>query len=282
MKYVFFGSPRFAEIVLKQLIDAGMPPTAVVANPDRPVGRKQTMTAPPTTLLARDRVPHVKIFQPENLTAISSELRAMNADFFVVAAYAKIIPKAILDIPRLGTLGVHPSLLPKYRGASPIQSAIQNGEKETGTTIYLMDEKMDHGHIVAKDVLPVVGDANYTQLEEELARLSGKLLVKTIPNFVAGKITPRLQDETQATFTKKFKTEDGFIDERELAAAEQGDGEKAKIILQKINALNPEPGAWTMRNGKRLKLLKAKIDGDKLVLLETQREGEKAKTIRYP
>jgi methionyl-tRNA formyltransferase len=275
MKYVFFGTPRFAEMVLHELIAAGLSPTAVVCNPNRPVGRKKTITPPPVKILADAN--HISIFQPELLDAkFEKEIAALKPDFFIVAAYAKIIPRNVLDIPRLGTLGTHPSLLPKYRGASPIQSAILAGESETGVTIYLMDAKMDHGPILAQDVMPMRGDENYLDLEAKLAQLGGKLLAKTIPDFFAGKIKPIEQNHAEATFTKKFTTEDGFVDEQDLAKAERGEGDPV-AIYRKILALNPEPGAWTVRDGKRLKLIEAKLVGGTLHLAMTQREGEKAK-----
>jgi methionyl-tRNA formyltransferase len=269
MKYIFFGTPRFAEIILGELLRE--PPVAIVCNPDRPFGRKKIITAPATKALAEKN--NITVFQPEtmaDLLALKPNLEALQPDFFVVAAYAKIIPQAILDIPRMGTLGVHPSLLPKYRGASPIQSAILNGETETGSTIYLMDEKTDHGPIISQEKLPAILDMSYLELEKKLAELSGTLLLKTIPNFFAGNITPRVQDESEATLTKKFKTEDGFIDADELTSTV-----KATEMLRKIRGLNPEPGAWTIQHGKRIKLLKAKIYEGRLVLLETQREGER-------
>lgn len=285
MKYIFFGTPRFAKIVLEGLIDAGISPIALVCNPDRPVGRKKTITPPPTKILTIEKSADIDIMQPEKIDEVfMKRLEALEPDFFVVAAYAKILPKAILDIPRLGTLGVHPSLLPKYRGASPIQSAILSGEAETGVTIYLIDEKMDHGPIFIQETLAIPGgvpasDLPYTDLEEHLATLGSKLLVRTIPGFLEEKIKPRIQDESQATFTKKFKTEDGFVEAANLRDASAGNEKKAREILRKINALNPEPGVWTMQDGKRIKLLKAKQDGNRLVLLETQKEGERPKLI---
>lgn len=273
MKYVFFGTPQFAEIILDQLIIAGMLPVALVCNPDRPVGRKKTITPPATKARAiQSDASSIDILQPEILDEnVIKRLRAFEPDFFVVAAYAKILPKTILDIPRLGTLGVHPSLLPKYRGASPIQSAILAGETETGASIYVMDEKMDNGPILLSEKLsfdPVT--INYTMLEEKLALLSAKTLIKVIPDFFAGNIEGKPQDAARATFTKKFKTEDVFIDEKELRAAENGDEKKARALLHMINAFDPEPGAWTMRDGKRVKLVSAKIVGGRLVLTETR------------
>lgn len=278
MSYVFFGTPRFAEIVLERLFAAGMPPAAVVCNPDRPLGRKKIIAPPPVKRLALSRAPHAAVFQPEALDEnFIKELRAMKPDLFVVAAYAKIIPQAVLVIPARGAIGVHPSLLPKYRGAAPIQSAIMNGERETGVTLYLMDEKMDHGPILARASVPLdARRTDYAALERALAELGGDLLVKTLPAAAAGRAAaPEPQDETQATYTKKFATDDGRVDETDLARAERGDAELAAAIVRKINALTPEPGVWTVRAGKRVKLLKAAVENGRLKLLVTQREGEK-------
>ena len=284
MKYVFFGTPRFAAIIIDRLIRAGMPPAALVCNPDRPVGRKKIITPPPTKLVTAEDAgtgAATTIFQPEKLDAAFIEiLRALQPDFFVVAAYAKIIPRDVLNIPRLGTLGTHPSLLPKYRGASPIQSVLLAGEKETGTTIYAMDEKMDHGAIYEQRHLAIAEGENYPGLEEKLAQLSADALIATIPDFYAGKIQPRIQDESEATFTKKFTGEDGFVSADDLRAAESGNNTPlARSIFFKINALNPEPGCWTVDNGVRVKLLKANLKNDALKMTVTQREGEKPKSI---
>ena len=269
MKYVFFGTPRFAEIILGRLIEADMAPAALVCNPDRPAGRKKVMTPPLTKQRAvKSDATFIDILQPEVLDEnFIKRLKAIDPDFFVVAAYAKIIPQTVLDIPRLGTLGVHPSLLPKYRGASPIQSVILHGEHETGAAIYLMDQKMDHGPILASERLvfdPLT--TKYADLQEKLAELSADLLIKTVPSFLEGKTSPHEQDHSQATFTKKFVTDDAFIDEKDIADAENGDAEKARMIVYKINAFDPEPGAWTMRGGKRIKLISAKIADGRLII----------------
>jgi len=295
MKYVFFGSPRFAAIILGSLIEAGMPPVALVCNPDRPVGRKQIITPPLTKqeifeAAERSGVSSaITILQPEKLDERFIEhLRALAPDFFIVAAYAKIIPQAVLDIPLLGTLGTHPSLLPKYRGASPIQSALLAGDAITGTTLYAMDAKMDHGAIYAQREWPIAQGTNYLSLEAQLAALSADTLIKVIPDFYAGKLTPQEQDESRATFTKKFVTQDGFVDEKDLedatgknsGADTNSDEEKARTIFNKINALNPEPGCWTIRDGKRTKLLEAQINiHGSLKLLVIQEEGQKPKRL---
>jgi methionyl-tRNA formyltransferase len=276
MKYIFFGTPRFAEIVLEGLFRANLPPVALVCNPDRPVGRKKIITPPPTKVRAVNDPSDIDILQPETIDeTFLQRLQAYEPDFAVVAAYAKILPQAALALPRLGTLGVHPSLLPEYRGASPIQSAILTRTTETGTTIYRMDEKMDHGPILAQAKL-TFADETYYELEEKLAELSAQLLVKTIPGFLAGRIAPQPQDESRATFTKKFATEDGFVAAGDLKAAEQGDQKKANSILGKINAFNPEPGAWTIaEDGRRTKLLAAKLRDGALLLTLIQQDGEK-------
>lgn len=281
MKYVFFGTPRFAEIVFGGLIDAGFAPVAIVCNPDRPLGRKKIITLPPTKLLAIKTSPDIDILQPETLDdAFIKRLRALDPDFFVVAAYAKIIPQAVLDVPRLGTLGTHPSLLPAYRGASPIQSVILAGETKTGSTIYAMDAKMDHGVIFAQEEVPLDAlTATYPILEEQLAKLSARLLAATIPALLDGTAAQRVQDDSLATFTKKFTTENGFIEASELDAAIAGNSDKTELILRTINALNPEPGVWTLQNGKRVKLLEARMNGNALKLLTIQEEGQRPKQI---
>ncbi len=282
MKYIFFGTPRFAAIVLQKLLDAGMPPVAVVCNPDRPSGRRQVMTPPPVKALieeyAHEHHKQIAILQPEMLdAAFFTHVAALAPDFFIVAAYAKILPQLILEIPRLGTIGVHPSLLPKYRGPSPIQSAILEGAHETGISLYLMDAKMDHGPTLSHIKIPLNPLAvNYYTLEGELAARGGELLAKIIPDFVDGDLEAIVQNDIDATYTKKFMTEDAHIDPHELLRAEHGDDETlAKEILRKINAFTPEPGAWTIRDAKRVKILAALMDGRKLKLTRIHREGEK-------
>jgi len=271
MRYIFFGSPEFAAIILGKLLKAGMPPILVICNPDRPAGRKKIITPPPVKQLITDNQQPIEILQPENIKDISAKIKAINADVFIVAAYAKILPKEIIELPRLGTIGVHPSLLPKYRGSTPIQSVILNGETETGTTLFLIDEKVDHGAILATDRLPIVENDSYETLLKKLAELSGNLIVKTLPEYITGKIIPKPQNESEATYTKKIKTEDAFVDLEILQKAQDGTSpEDAKKITRKIRALNPEPGTWTIINGKRTKILEAELSEGKLKLKKIQ------------
>ncbi len=222
----------------------------------------------------------IKILQPENLSTIHNSLFNIHPDFFIVAAYAKILSKEIIEIPRLGTIGVHPSLLPKYRGASPIQSVILNGEKETGVTLYLLDDKMDRGKIVSNIKYQISGNEDYKTLEKRLAELGGNLLAEILPKFLAGEIKPITQKESEATFTRKFSTEDAFVNEKILDEATGGKNPKvAGMIYRKILALTPEPGVWTPRRAQgrtqRVKLLEAELGNGKLVLKVIQNEGQK-------
>jgi methionyl-tRNA formyltransferase len=244
MKYAFFGTPRFAAIVLEKLANAGLEPALVVCNPDRPVGRKQIVTAPPTKILAQAY--KIPVWQPEKIHAGEAKEKLAGMDFAVVAAYAKILPDEILKLPRLGMVGVHPSLLPKYRGTTPIQNAILGGEAETGTTLFMLDAKVDHGATLASAKVALTNSETYTELERILAELSGNLLVDTLPKFNTGSVDAQVQDESKATFTKKFKTEDGFVD---ILA------EDDTAVDRKIRALNPEPGAYTLIKEARIKIL---------------------------
>ena len=276
MKHVFFGTPRFAAIILEKLIGAGMPPVALVCNPDRPVGRKQIITPPPVKQLIANRKVQTEILQPENILTIRDMLFALRPDFSVVAAYAKILPKEILEIPKLGTIGVHPSLLPKYRGPSPIQSVILADEKETGVSLFLMDGRVDHGPVISHQTLVINDEDDYEALEEGLARLAADLLVETLSNFAEGKMTPLPQDESQATYSKKFTSGDAFISPEDLELATSGASpEKAIEIHRKTRALNPEPGVWTTKNGKRFKLLETGLQNYKLLLKRIQEAGKK-------
>ena len=262
-----------------------------VCNPDRPVGRKKVITAPLTKTVAQKY--GIPVLQPEKLDeSFTLHASRFTSQFAIVAAYAKIIPKDVIELFPKGVIGVHPSLLPKYRGASPIQSAILGGEKETGVTLYMLDEKMDHGKTVSSVKCQVSSNDAYETLLQKLAELSGQLLVKTLPKFVEGKMVPQAQDEARATFTKKFATQDGFVDEKDLNDALAGDAQKANEVDRKIRALNPEPGVWTyanshsewahtnkIHNGTRVKFLDAKIEDGRLVLVRILEVGGRPRSF---
>ena len=291
MNYIFFGTPEFAVIILEKLINAGFIPVAVICNPDKPVGRKKIITPPAVKQLLIEKFKDykIKILQPKILANYKLQITNYKPDFFIVAAYSKILPKEILKISRFGTIGVHPSLLPKYRGASPIQTTILNGEKETGVTLYLMDKEIDSGPILATSHLPLSNSDNYELMIKKLAESGADLLVEFLRKIepisnqqlaISNLAIP--QDESQATYTKKFKTEDAFIESQDLEKARGSIGspqetrQLAVEIDRKIRALNPEPGTWTILNGKRTKLLEAKVIDEKLKITKIQVEGKKS------
>lgn len=292
--FIFFGTPEFAADVLEKLLNRGMVPKAVVCNPDRPIGRKKIVTPPAVKLLVlehqlQDPTLNIAILQPETLDEQFIEtLKAFSPDVFVVAAYAKLLKQNVLDIPKHGTIGVHPSLLPAYRGASPMQTTLLDGVDITGTSLFLIDEKMDHGPIIAQETVQI-GTMNYIMLAKKLSEVSGELLAKVLPDFLSGKIVPQEQDHNKATFTKKFTTEDGFIDIHDIERAQMEGGDIALTIERKIRALNPEPGTWTITSAlcnmhfgqeKRVKLLEADVSMEHtLILKEIQIEGKKALKI---
>src|SRR3989344_4931969 len=203
MKFVFFGTPEFAATVLEKLIAAGYVPAAIVCNPDKQVGRKQVLTPPPTKILAGKY--GINILQPEILANYELPIANYEPDLAIIAAYGKIIPKTILDIPKHGFINIHASLLPKYRGASPIQYAILNGDKETGITIMKVDEEMDHGPLLGKSEIRISKFETYENLRQKLAILGAKLLTKIIPDYIDGKIKLVEQDHSKATFAKIIK-----------------------------------------------------------------------------
>jgi methionyl-tRNA formyltransferase len=272
MKYVFFGTPEFAAAILEKLIAAGLKPELVIANPDRPVGRKKIVTPPPTKVLAEKH--GIKTYQPLKSNIEEFKVMARNAELAVVAAYAKIIPKNIIELFPKGVIGVHPSLLPKYRGASPIQTAILNGEHETGVSLYFIDEQVDHGTILAERKIGGIEGLNYTELHDRLAAVGGELLAETLPKYLAGDYKLQPQNDKEATYTKKFDDEDGRVD---LNA------DDPVAIERKVRALNPEPGVWTIRRDgermKRMKILETKLIDGKLVLKKIQWEGKKPQML---
>lgn len=281
MKYVFFGTPEFASIILEKLIGAGFPPAVIVCNPDRPAGRKKIITPPPAKQSVLDQDESIRetiaIHQPEKVKEIEAILRAGNFDLFIIAAYGKIIPKSILEIPKFGTIGVHPSLLPKHRGSSPIQSAILEGDVETGVSLFMVDELVDHGPVVTMERLEScdINSVTYPALHDALANLGAEMLIRLLPKIGKDKIELTSQNESTATFTKKFVTEDGFVEEADLNDALRGNApDKALIIDRKIRALNPDPGAYTIRDGVRTKLLEAELHSGTLVLKKIQIAGK--------
>lgn len=272
-RFVFFGTPHFAELILDELKHAGYLPTLVVTQPDKPRGRKLIITPSPVSVWASKHA--IPVLAPEKIREHPEFLNAIKkvgAEFFVVAAYGKIISRELLDIPPRGVLNVHPSLLPKFRGPSPIPSTILAGEEETGTTIMLLDEEMDHGPILAQRVAPISLSTNdlpkASVLENTLAREGGKLLAETIPKWLSGEIAPLPQDHAHATYTKKITKADGAIDLSGDPVAN----------YRKIRAFDEWPGAYffAKRGDKtiRVRITDAHLEGDTLVITRVIPEGK--------
>jgi len=264
--FVFFGTPDIAVTVLEVLKEEGFVPTHIVTAPDRPAGRGMKMTPPPVKAWATKN--NIRVLQPENLDdSFIDVLRETRADVFVVTAYGKILPKNLLDLPTHGSLNVHPSLLPKYRGASPIESQILADDRQTGVTIMLMDEQMDHGPLLAQtqveleDWPPKIGD-----LYEALGYEGGKLLAYVLPRFVAGEIEAIPQNHKEATFCKKIKKEDGHI--------ELDDDPYTNYLKFRAYERWPRTYFFT-KDGKRAVISDGKYENGELVIKKVIPEGKK-------
>ncbi|MBI4209148.1 MAG: methionyl-tRNA formyltransferase [Deltaproteobacteria bacterium] len=256
LRVVFMGTPQFAVPALEALGASGDSVIAVVTQPDRPKGRGQKIQSPPVKVVAeRDRIP---VFQPEkirkNLEFLES-LKKLKPDLIVVAAYGMILPKEILDLARFGCINIHPSLLPKYRGAAPIPWAILNGDAKTGVTIMKLNEQMDAGDILMQKEEAIFPNDTTSTLEERLSKLGAQMLIETIQLLKMGKLVPVPQDSSKAVIIPLLKKGDGKIDW----------SESTEKIIRKVRAFNPWPGAYTPFEGKLCKIWKAKF-GDTILI----------------
>ena len=252
MKIVFMGTPDYAVNTLKALIKDGHQVAAVFCQPDKPVGRKQILTPPPVKVCALEN--NIPVFQPNTLRDGKAYeiLKEINPEVIVVVAYGKILPKEILNIPKYGCVNGHASLLPKYRGASPIQWCIVCGETKTGVTVMRMDEGMDTGDILKIVQTEIGTEETAEELFERLSVITAELLVNTLSDLEKGNITPQKQDEKNATYAPIIKKEMAKLDFKKTAAD----------IHNAVRGYYSWPCAFFMLNGKRIKVLSAKI-GDK-------------------
>ena len=236
LRIIFMGTPDLAAASLRVLLrESAFQIIAVVTQPDRPKGRDLKLQPSPVKQLALEA--GLPVLQPEKARdeKFIEQLRALQPELIAVAAFGQILPKAILELPRLGCLNVHTSLLPKYRGASPIQSAILNGDPITGVTIMQMDVGLDTGDILTQRATPIRDEDNAQTVHDRLAEMGAALLVETIHGLAAGKIAPQKQDSTQATHVAKIRKEDGNVNWNQPARA----------IWNRIRAFTPWPGAFT-------------------------------------
>ncbi len=250
-RVIFMGTPAFAVPALERLIaDERFEVVAVVTQPDRPAGRgrREPLPSPVKQVALAHQIPVLQPRRLRNNPEAIAALQALQPDVIVVVAYGLILPKAVLEIPPYGCINVHASLLPKYRGADPIAPAILHGDSETGVTIMLMDEEMDHGPILAQRSIPIRPEDTRQSLAERLAEAGAELLLQTLPRWIAGEIEPQPQDHAAATYVRLLKKEDGEIDWHQ----------PADYIARMIRAYDPWPGAYTYFKGRLLKILRAR------------------------
>ncbi|EKE25006.1 MAG: hypothetical protein ACD_5C00331G0007 [uncultured bacterium] len=265
LRTVFMGTSDLSEAILKSLIEKEYNLVGVFTKPDQKIGRKQELTSPLVKKLAEEK--KIPVFQPIKFNSEAVEsLRQLKPDLVIVAAYGKIIPSSALEIPGFGCINVHVSLLPKYRGPSPIQNALLNGETETGITIMLMDEGVDTGDILMQEKVAILPNDNTQTLTEKLSQKGADTLLKTIPLWIEQKIEPAPQDNSKATFCELIEREDGRI-YWNLSAEE---------IFNRWRALTPWPGIFTYLEGGsgliRLKLISIKIQ--RTDPIEKRKNGE--------
>lgn len=250
LRVIFMGTPQFAVPSLQRLIDAGdYAIVGVVTQPDAPAGRGRELAMSPVKRLALEH--SLLILQPERVRrpdAIAA-LRELRPDVLIVAAFGQMLPRSVLDLAPLGTLNVHASLLPRWRGAAPVTAAILAGDAQTGVTIMRLDEGMDTGDMLAQESTPILPDDTTGTLTERLAGLGADLLLRTLPRWARGEIRPQPQDAALATLCRPVKKEDGRVDWRLSAAA----------IERAVRAYTSWPGAHTTWNGRLLKMLAARV-----------------------
>ncbi|MFA6520635.1 MAG: methionyl-tRNA formyltransferase [Candidatus Paceibacterota bacterium] len=286
LNFAFFGTPDVASHTLEILKGDGYIPSLIITSPDKPKGRKMLIAPPPVKIWAEEN--NIPYIQPEKLTKkeIYNVLRTLSwadeprrailqqenmrgeqniIDFFLVVAYGKIIPEEILNIPKLGSINIHYSLLPKYRGASPVESAILNGDIETGVTIQKMVYKMDAGPIIATEKTSILPDETSPDLRKRLIKIGGELLIKTLPKLINKETEEIPQDESNATHSKKIKKEDGLIDLCDNAVKN----------YNKFRAYATWPRTFFFKDGKRILITKTKLEEGKFIIEKIIPEGGK-------
>ena len=273
MKIIFFGTPSFVVPILENLTKH-FDVIAVVTAPDRKSGRKQLLTPSPVKVFAEQH--NIQVLQPENNEEMISQLSSLNAQLNVVAAYGKIMPDTVVSAPEYGSINIHPSLLPKYRGASPIQTTILNGDTQSGITYIKMDDKMDHGPILQTIPYEITPTDTTDFLLQAMFKQSAIILPSIIERYVSGEIKPEAQDDAQASYCKQFSKQDGYIDLLNPP--------DAKTCERMIRAFYPWPTAWTtvripgkdQATSKILKFLperKVQIEGKQPVTLDEFKRG---------
>lgn len=249
MRVVFMGTPQFAVSPLQGLLESHHEVVLVVTQPPRPAGRRRRLTEPPVAQVARTM--GVQVHQPVNFRTPESiePVRTAAPDVIVVAAFGLLVPRAVLDIPPLGCLNIHPSLLPQYRGASPIQAALLHGDSQTGITIFLMEETLDTGPILAQQSIPINDEDDALSLRDKLSHLGRDLVLTTLDLWSKGQIIPIPQDHSHATYAPRIRRQEAEIDWHSPALT----------IWRMVRAYRGWPDAYTWWDGRLLKVLRARV-----------------------
>lgn len=263
LNFAFFGTPNVASETLELLRLAGYTPSLIVTSPDARSGRKMLLTPPPAKTWAINH--NIPFLQPEKLDGdFSAKLALFNPELSIVVAYGKIMPENIINLPRLGSINIHYSLLPKYRGASPVESAILNGDVETGVTIQQMEFKMDAGDILAQEKTNILPEEKTPDLRQRLILIGANLLIKILPDLIEQKIKASPQNELDSSHCKKIKKEAGLVDL---------DHESSRNLFNKFRAYAIWPRTYFFKNGKRFIITQAKIEHDKFIIEKVIPEG---------
>lgn len=264
MKFAFFGTPHVASDTLKALIEAGYRPEVVVTSPDSPRGRGYVMTPSETKVLAEAH--SLPVITPDRLNPEAIEaIEGYDCEYAIVVAYGKILPEELIAVFPKGVFNIHYSLLPKYRGASPVETALLNGEKVTGVTIQKMVYELDAGDIVAQAEEDVLEDDTTATLRPRLITLGSELLIKVLPQIESGEIVATPQNHAEATFAPKFKKEDGLLD---LSAGGEENWRKYRALIEWA-------GTYFFEDGKRMKVKKARFENGQFIVERVVPEGGK-------
>jgi len=279
LSFVFFGTPDVSSKTLEILKSNGYVPSLIVTAPDRPIGRHFTMTPTPTKVWAMEN--NIPYLEPEKITeefveSLKTKRHSLKKsekdtegpyDLFIVVAYGKILPQSLIDLPKYGTLNIHYSLLPKWRGASPVEAAILHGDQETGVSIQKMVFKLDAGPVIAEEKIAILPTETTQVLRARLIELGGALLSKILPDFIKGTLPLREQNEALATRSGKIKKEDGLIDPK---------SDDPGVLWNKYRAYFGWPGLYFFDSeGKRIKITEAVFEHDRFVIKKVIPEGKK-------
>lgn len=251
-RIVYMGTPEMSAQVLEALIQEGFNIVAVIAQEDRPVGRKAILTEVPTKVVAKQH--SIPVYQPHKIRLDYEFVKELKPDLILTMAYGQIVPQGLLDIPEMGALNLHGSILPKYRGAAPIQRAIMNGETYTGVTLMEMVDKMDAGKMYGVVSCEITPDDNYTSLSEKIVKCAIEVTKKFLPVYLKGKLLGEEQDESKVTFADKI------LPETEKLSLDYD----AKTFVNYVRGMSEEPGGYLMLNELKFKILKAKVVDQKV------------------